>query len=68
MVQVPTKTEVRSEALIIVSAKEANKNGTGKYILLPCIDCGKERWVQFRRTPWSPRCASCAHKGERSER
>lgn len=40
--------------------------GTGyknKFVLVACIDCGKERWVQLvKGKPVSLRCRSCASK------
>jgi len=50
----------------IKRAKEIGKhwhNGNLKYIWHACIDCGKERWVLFRkREPRALRCKSCANK------
>lgn len=32
-----------------------------KFILAPCLDCGKKRWVKFvKGKPRSPRCFTCA--------
>jgi len=36
-------------------------NGSGRYIWLPCVDCGKLRWVLLRDgKPDSLRCRKCA--------
>jgi len=38
-----------------------------KYIWTACIDCGKERWVySYKGKPKSPRCNSCARKGNKN--
>ena len=46
------------------------KHGTHKnyFKWLPCIDCGKERWVRMKNknTPSSLRCLSCSKSGELS--
>ncbi len=39
------------------------RRGTNNFILIGCIDCGKERWVKIlRNKPKSPRCRSCANR------
>lgn len=49
----------------IKKAKEIGKTGTHKYLLHACIDCGKERWVQFRKgKPLSLRCRKCSKTGK----
>lgn len=40
---------------------KADRNG--KFIWQACIDCGKERWIQFaKKKPLSLRCNSCANR------
>ncbi len=47
----------------IKSAKELGYQDSHKYIYLPCVDCGKYRWVKLTgEKPRSPRCKSCAVK------
>lgn len=39
------------------------KHQTAKYIWHACVDCGKERWVQFYGgKPMDTRCRSCANR------
>ena len=53
----------------IRKAAEVEKKGTGRYIWLVCIDCGKERWVHCKNTqPRSLRCKSCAGRLRRQPR
>ena len=50
----PTIEEIRK-------AREIGFKGNHKYIWHVCIDCGKERWVQFRKgLPKSLKCLQCA--------
>ena len=43
------------------------KYGNVKYIWSSCIDCGKERWVQFiKGKPIFKRCKSCSKRGNLS--
>lgn len=52
----PTINEVRK-------GSEAGKANNAKHIWVACLDCGKERWVQFAKNgPRSIRCRSCVHK------
>jgi len=47
----------------IRKAREVGKRGTGrnKYIWIPCMDCGKERWVRIEKgLPKFTRCQKCA--------
>ena len=40
---------------------EIGKGGTGKYIWSACIDCGKQRWVEYiKGAPVRKRCHPCA--------
>jgi len=56
----------------IKRANEIGHKGTNNFIWQACVDCGKERWVSFRKgKPVSNRCISCGLKannliGERS--
>ena len=46
----------------IKKAKEIGKQGGNNYIYLACMDCGKERWVQYTKKgePKNLRCHACA--------
>jgi len=47
----------------IKRAREIGRKGRHSYIWHACIDCGKERWSDFRRNRPSPkRCSTCARK------
>lgn len=46
----------------ITRGVEVGYRSFGKFIWHACIDCGKERWVQFQYgKAQSQRCVSCAH-------
>ena len=46
-------------------ACEIGYQGTSRYIWHSCVDCGKQRWVQFlHNCPRNLRCYSCANKGK----
>jgi len=48
---------------IIKYGQEIGKTKSLKYILQPCLDCGKRRWVEIKKgKPVSKRCCSCAAK------
>ncbi len=47
----------------IIRGQEIGKTPSHRHIWSACEDCGKERWVQLRRTyPCSLRCRSCDGK------
>ena len=48
----------------IKHGSQINKSNKGaKYIWLKCLDCDKERWVEFRKgKPDTQRCPMCANK------
>lgn len=47
----------------IRKAKEIGRSGNASVIWLPCIDCGKERWVYLHKgEPTSKRCTPCRGK------
>jgi len=47
----------------IRSAANAGYEGKARYIWHACVDCGKQRWVQFwGDKPKSVRCLSCASR------
>jgi len=49
----------------IKRAGEIGYKGHDVYIWHACIDCGKERWVRFRKgTPKNLRCNHCSQIGE----
>ena len=49
--------------MAFASATLLGKKGSYKYIRVPCIDCGKERWVALNHgEPKSTRCLSCANR------
>lgn len=49
----------------IKKAKEIGYKGTCKYIWTACLDCRKERWVQFiKDKPRILKCDSCGRKGK----
>lgn len=45
-------------------SNEIGKRGHSRYIWAPCVNCGKERWVQFvGGKPIKSLCRSCCQKG-----
>jgi len=49
----------------IVTAKELGRPGSYKYIWHACIDCGKERLVQWTKgKPRNLRCYTCSNAGK----
>lgn len=53
----------------IKTGKELRKKGADRFIWAGCLDCGKERWVAYRKgEPVRKRCLSCSKSGENSPR
>jgi hypothetical protein len=61
-----TLEQMNWEIGAIRKATEIGRRGTHKYSWLPCLDCGKMRWVALHGgKPYRLRCRSCACKWER---
>jgi len=47
----------------VSKGEDIGKTRGHRYQWLPCLDCGKERWVPVRlKPPMAQRCTSCANK------